>query len=591
ARQQLIALGYTTTFQLSRANTDLVDTTGWSENNVYRVVAGVRGDFQAGGRDFNYEAYLNYGRTDFTDHQPKIDQQHFTNAINQCSTVPTVTGGGLGLPIADAACQPLNLFGQGVESPAALNYITRLATAQSRLQQFVGNANIGGSPFDLLGNPVSFNLGFEHHFEKGSFTPDAYLQGGLGRDVAIPATAGSYAMNEEFGEVLIPVITPNNNFVFSKLEAFGRFRHVDNSVNGAFDAWAVGGSFAPVPDIEFRGNFTRSFRTPSIVEFFSQPTTPFVGILDLCSSANQNAGPVPLTRGANCAAFNAKYPTGFFGTSGGVPSVLAGNPNLRNEVSNSFTYGVVLQPRFIPNLSVTVDYINIKISDPISSLGGTTGAATIAQGCIDNPAFNAADPANGNSWCSLIHRDPNGNVINNPRNPGVVASYVNGKRITMDAIQATLDYATSLSSLGMPGQFGLGATVFNLRNRLVDINGIAPTQSEGLVGDPKWQGQLRLRYADKAWGVTTSFNYTGTQAVAYTNRGANPNDIREFDHFDPYTTVDASIWFSTADAFRMTVAVTNLTNRVGQNYYGVIIPASINDALGRRFTASVSKHF
>jgi len=125
--------------------------------------------------------------------------------------------------------------------------------------------------------------------------------------------------------------------------------------------------------------------------------------------------------------------------------------------------------------------------------------------------------------------------------------------------------------------------VFYLRNRLVDVTGVAPTQSEGLFGDPQFQAQLRLRWENAAFGTSATVNYTGTQVFAYTNRADQPNDIRELDHYDPYATVDAGIWVKPGKDMRLTLTVTNLFNRQGQYYNGYIIPTSVNDALGRRF--------
>lgn len=260
-----------------------------------------------------------------------------------------------------------------------------------------------------------------------------------------------------------------------------------------------------------------------------------------------------------------------------------GNPGLRNETADSYTFGVIFTPSFAPRFSVSVDYINIKISDPISNLS----VATITGACFDNPSFNTSDPANGNQFCSLIKRDATGQVINDPKNPGVTSGFVNGKQIKLDAIQATLDYTFPL----LGGNFSTSGDVFYLLNRLNDITGIAPTQSEGLIGDPIWQGQLRLRYKREHFGASTNLNYVGRQALSYTNRGESPNDFREFDSYEPYTTVDSSVWFTTDDDFRLTLSVTNLFNRIGQKYYGYIVPGSINDSLGRRFAVTAAKKF
>jgi outer membrane receptor protein involved in Fe transport len=100
---------------------------------------------------------------------------------------------------------------------------------------------------------------------------------------------------------------------------------------------------------------------------------------------------------------------------------------------------------------------------------------------------------------------------------------------------------------------------------------------------------LRLRYANATWGLSTNVNYTGGRAIALTNRGDSPNDTREFDHFDAFATVDAALFFNVSGNYKLTLSITNMFNRVGQTYFGYIIPLSINDPLGRRFAVSVAK--
>jgi outer membrane receptor protein involved in Fe transport len=596
ARAQLAMLGYGATFQLSRANADLADLTGWSDSKLHRIVAGAKGKLALGGRDYSFDLSLNYGRNDFTDHGQGIDQQRFVNAVNVtkvgnrivCSPTPTVIGLPAGqVPIADPACVPLNLFGAGAPSAEALAYILRDTTSRTRTEQFVINANLGGSPFDLLGNPIGLNLGFEHHTEKAEFQPDAFLQAGLGRSSIIVPTKGSYALNELFGEVLVPLIAPDNGRFIDRLELFGRIRQVWNSTAPAFTVWAAGGRIAPVAGVELRGNFTRSFRAPAIYELYSPRTTANLTVSDLCSPANIGAGSVPSIRRANCTAFLARYPlaTPLIAASVGAPGYVGGNPNLRSERADSFTYGLALKPSFVPGLTATIDYLSVRIADPITS----QNTAAIVSGCFDNPDFNTADPANGNQFCSLIRRADTGQVVADPQNPGIVTGYVNGKRIEMSGVQASLGYVTELRGLGLPGAFEIGGDLFHVRHRLSDVTGVAPARSDGLVTDPKWQTQLRLRYANKAWGWAAQVNYTGTQLVSLSTRADSPNDSREFDHFKPFATVDLALFATTADGFRMTLSVTNLLDRVGEEYHGVIVPASINDALGRRLAVSVAK--
>ncbi|MBA3838519.1 MAG: TonB-dependent receptor, partial [Zymomonas sp.] len=184
ARNLLVANGYST-FRVSRINLDLGDATGVSVNDLYRFVGGADGDFKLFGRDFNFEVSGVYGRNDFRDISQQINQQNFVNAINGCVVNPAVNATPGFTPVADPNCVPLSVFGEGAPSQAAQNYVIQNTIARSKIEQWVFNANVGGSPFDLFGNKVDFNIGYEHREEAAAFNPDPFLVAGLGRSVAI----------------------------------------------------------------------------------------------------------------------------------------------------------------------------------------------------------------------------------------------------------------------------------------------------------------------------------------------------------------------------------------------------------------------
>ena len=609
ARQQLTALGIQT-FQLSRGSDDLADVSGGTDTSLFRIVAGARGDFNVGTRKFYYEVYGNYGRTLLIDKRQDLNAQRFVNAVNVttvggqivCNPTPAINAAPGGIaPVADPACVPLNLFGQGSPSAAARAYIIQNTRTRSVLKQKDFVANVGGSPFTLLGNDYAFNIGYEHREEDGSFQPDAFQQAGAGRSVAITPIEGKYYVNEGFGEVRLPIVQPDNHLPFiHKLEIDAGGRYVSNSINGNFFAYSAGGGFAPVPDFTFRGNYTRSFRAPAITELFLPRVGVFTTVPDLCAPGTIGAGAAPATRTANCQAFLAKYPnaTPLDAAAATVPGLNGGNLGLKNEVSYSYTLGGVFQPRWIKRLSFTVDYINVKIRNPISSLT----VAQIASACFDNPNFNTADPANGNAFCSQIRRyatgqggtaanggDRGGQVIVDSQNPGVSSGYVNGNRIDYSAIQANVDYSIPFQLFGSDARFETGETFYFLLNRLVDNTGVAPLATDGTFGDPKFQFQSnnRLLFPGRG-GITASVNFAGkTSAV----RTALSTDLREFNTLDSYATVDGSVFFDVGKKYRLTFSVTNIGNKQYQSYYGYAIPASYIDLLGRRFAVSVRTQF
>lgn len=608
ARTQLQALGVNS-FQISRASVDLADVTGFSNIDLFRIVGGVRGDFKLFNRPFRYSVTGNYGRNDTLDTSQDLNRQNFVNAVNVttnaqgqivCTTTPARNATPGFTPVADPNCVPLNLLGAGRGSDAARAYVIAQNVTRSVIQQYDFQANVNGSPFTLFGNDAGVSLGYEHREERALFAPSAFQQRGLGRSAAIQPVSGAYNTDEIYGETVLPLITAKNDLWFlNQAQLYGRFRYVDNTVNGGFFSWAAGGSISPVRDITFRGNYTKSFRAPAVTELFLPVSNAFSAVPDLCSPANINAGAAPAVRRANCTAFLAAFPnaTPLDAASATVPIQSGGNSRLQNEVANSFTYGVLVQPRWVRGLSLSVDYVNINISGPIANLS----VAQIASACFDNPSFNAADPANGNAFCSRIGRyargqggtaanggDRGGQVIVDPANPQVFTGFVNGNRIRYDGIQASLDYFTGLSGIGLPGRIDLNGVLDFTRSRVVDITGVAPVRTDGTIGDPTFQGQINFRYKVGKFSIFSSFNYIGEQLFSRVSRGA---DIREIDKYDAYWIINPSIAVDVNKNFRLNFAVTNITDWQGQRYNGFVLPGSYTPDIGRRFAISVQAKF
>ena len=76
----------------------------------------------------------------------------------------------------------------------------------------------------------------------------------------------------------------------------------------------------------------------------------------------------------------------------------SGNAQLSPEKADTYTAGVVLQPRWVPGLAFTVDYFNIKVKNLIS----TYGFQNIMNQCLaGNTAFCGfinRQPGNGSLW-------------------------------------------------------------------------------------------------------------------------------------------------------------------------------------------------
>lgn len=597
ARGILTGLGQTN-FRLSRASRDLVNNNGSSETDVYRGVVGLAGSFGAFDRLFNWEVSANWGRNDSTFFATVLNQQNFINALNVvrdasgnlvCTTTPVaglvIPGGGT--PVADPGCVPLNLFGEGRPSQAARDYVTGITITDSVLQQRVFNANVGGTAFELPTGPLDFNLGFEHRVEKGSFEPNDFQVRGLGRAVPILPNSGEFDTDEWFFETVLPLVNADWEIPgLNRFDLTGKFRNVDNTVNGSFDTYTYGFQYRPVADIEFRGNRTQSLRAPAIVELFTPVSNIFTFVPDPCDSRNVTGGTNPTVRQANCAAFyrqfNIANPATFqsVAVNATIPGTLGGDPNLLNEEARSETIGVVLQPGFIPGFRMAVDYYKIEIDNAIANLN----AAAIATGCFDNPSFDASDVNNANSFCQRIVRRADGQIET------IRTGFVNGGFLDFTGQSLDMQYSRNLADfdVGLAGTLDLNAALFRLRQLESSTNNVTIGDSLNTLGNPKRAYQYGAQYSLDDFTVGVQANYQSGQELVLDRFVTG--DSQDITRVESYWSYNANFGYRFTDDVQLRLAVTNVTDKAPPfPLAGGAI--GVYDLLGRRYSLTLDWKF
>ena len=390
-------------FYVSRASTDLQSGAVSDSQEVYRGVVGLNGDFSLGSaHDYTWDIALNYGRSENTAVQPAYVFQNLENALNA-----TTVGGQIvcapgavnsPIPTNSSTCAPLNIFGQGQPSAAAVAYITHMATAVSTDTQRDATANLSGDILKLPAGEWKGAVGFENRRESANFSPDSfYTTTPAPGQIVAGSVAGAYLTNEVYAETLVPIFEASQGIpLLHQVELEGAFRRVDNTIAGKSNTYTEGLRWAPVQDILFRGNRTFSIRAPAITELFLPTSTSNEFASDPCDHNFINQGLAPATRAANCAA--AGIPAGFTSNvvNATVQGVTSGNPSLSPEKADSYTYGIVLRPRWVPRLSVTADWIDIKMTNAIAQLNLTD----LMDECYDSPDFP------NNPACSHFTRNP-----------------------------------------------------------------------------------------------------------------------------------------------------------------------------------------
>lgn len=598
ARGILTGLGQTS-FRVSRASRDLVNNNGRGETDVYRGVVGLMGSFDAFDRNFNWEVSANWGRNDSTFFATVLNQQNFVNSLHVvrnaagqlvCSptAVPGVivpnASGAASTPVADPNCVPLDIFGEGRPSQAARNYVTGITITDSVLQQRVFNANLGGTAFELPTGPLDFNVGFEHRVEKGEFSPNDFQVRGLGRAVPILGNSGEFDTDEWFAETVIPLVKADWEIPgLNRFDLTGKFRNVDNTVNGSFDTYTYGFQYRPVEDVEIRGNRTTSLRAPSIVELFTPISNIFTFVPDPCDTRNVNGGTRPTVRQANCAAFYRQYnlnPNNFTSIAVGatIPGTSSGDPNLLNEEAKSETIGIVVQPSFVPGLRMAIDYYKIEIDNVIANLA----AADIATGCFDNTSFDATDVNNANSFCQRIIRSADGQITT------VRTGFVNGGFLDFRGQSLDLQYTRDLTEfdIGLKGRLDLSANLFRLRNLENSNNNVVTTFNVNTQGNPKRQYQYGVQYTLDDFSVGAQANYqSGVELVLDQFRTGDSQDLTRL---ESQWTYNANFTYAITDDILVNLAVTNLTDEEPPFPVGGL---AVYDTLGRRYSLTLDWRF
>ncbi|HEX3398019.1 MAG TPA: TonB-dependent receptor plug domain-containing protein, partial [Steroidobacteraceae bacterium] len=125
----------TSQFYVNRANVDLDNGAATDTQIVVRGVAGLNGEFALGSRNFNWEVSVSYGTSDNTQVTPSYVFQNLANALNATRNAAgqiVCAGTPVNGPTStiSSTCAPLNIFGEGSPSVAALQYITHMATVE-----------------------------------------------------------------------------------------------------------------------------------------------------------------------------------------------------------------------------------------------------------------------------------------------------------------------------------------------------------------------------------------------------------------------------------------------------------------------------
>ena len=583
--------GVVTAF-IQRRITETGSRNSLDERNAFRVLAGVRGGVTD---TINYDAYYLYSRT----RNANIQQGNISRSAFQAGLDGTGTA--------------INIFGPNTLTPEMVRAISIQAQNGDVSTLQVASAALSGTFGDFAvgeSEPVGFAVGAEYRKVGSQFIPDTALASGdvIGFNAGEP-TAGSYNVKELFAELNVPV-----EFGTARLELTGAGRYSDYSLDAVGGVWtyAGGAEFQPIRDVTLRGQYQRAVRAPNVQELFGGRAIGFPGAVDTCSQASAATN---ATINALCVATGV--PAGAVGTAAiqinaQIPAIFGGNPNLQEETSTSWTVGAVLQPSFIPGLTITADYFNIEVEGAIGTFGG--GLNNTFNSC-----FNVVQNINAPECQVFIGTRNNSGIIDVANPPLLVQA--NTASLETSGVDLEVNYSMTIpfSLLTDTGEQRLSLNFLGTWTETLDFTpaiGLPVNECAGRFGQtcgtpaPKYKWTSRATFVDGP--LTTSIRWRHLGSVRDDEPSIDYAAFNGIERIKAYDLVDLTLAYDVNENVTLSFGVSNLfdtlpgsptfdaagevTNRpnsllLGDNQEQANTYPSVYDVLGRDFFASVAFKF
>jgi iron complex outermembrane receptor protein len=441
----------------------------------------------------------------------------------------------------------------------------RPTTAYGRVQQTQLRLVADGTLFQLPGGDAKIALGAElldEDYNASSRTVD-YL-GGLTTPAV--AFAGSRTVYSAFGELELPIISPESNGPVHelRLSIAGRYDHYSDFGETFNPRFAV--SLKPVEWLTFRGTYGKSFIAPALPQLFA-----------------------PLSTTQSNTAFI--LPPG----ATNILIVTGGNPNLQPQKATTWTLGMDLKAPFAEGLTASLTYYSARFKDKLTA-GPFTSVSlfytpTYASFYIQNPNLQQAQAFIGGptaftglagfpTLASLFAAD--GSRLAN--SPNYISSGRTGNlaREKNEGLDFDINYTQPMSFGSL--EFGLAGNYILKKDSAAD--GVVFIDS--LLTESRFRGAVTLgANVDNFRFSATLLHTSGFGLAANATTQTKVNAYNTVDTYLSYTFKDQGYLEDTVLSLQMT------------NLFGVRPPVNLTapsgyapgNILGRTFQLGLSKKF
>ncbi len=525
---------------------------GWDEQyTTTQYIFGGKGDLPMG--DWSYDLFVSY---DTTDHNQTM---HHAVLKNRVQTLLNAADGGNS--ICAGGFNPFGVVNSSDISPQCLAYMTTKATSTEYLEQSIFQGTIQGALFKLPAGEVRMAVLGGWRENTYEFNPDSDLAAqNIEAVLASLPAEGKIDVSEVAVQFEVPLL--------NSLTMGAAYRFSDYSTAGAVDAFAGDLRWRPVDSLLIRTGYQRAVRAPNIGELFAAAVgsqvafgTPPGAIGDPCdvrSSARSGASGASVRQLCLDQGIPAAIIDTYVFPTTATAGVLSGNAGLEPETADTYNIGFQWtsnsESGLMSNMSVSLDYYNIEISEVISVVPGLTTLSKCYNLDGSNPGFD-----NSNTFCQLLNRDSNGllQLIETP--------YLNLGKLSTAGVDLDFSWSPTLDSMGM-------SAAGNLYLR-TNISYTDSFEIQTIVGDPtvdyvhtisvgnshpRWKSMTDIGFQNDSFTLGVRWRYLeGMDDVTTITTPATPQAGTEtYNTFDLYGT------FSPTEKVTIRAGVSNFTDEL-----------------------------
>jgi iron complex outermembrane receptor protein len=457
------------------------------------------------------------------------------------------------------------LFASAAEDLTTDNsiFLTAPSTTPASAERLLGTmrgieGNASGSVGDLPTGPVRLAIGAGYRRE--GFSDSLGITGGSLHSVA----DGNRSIRYAFTELSLPLVRHSDRPGLNYMDFIASGRSERYSDFGAKTVPKFGLVYAPTISVKMRATWGEAFKAPNLND--TNGVQQLV-ILDL-PAPTQPSGSAPVLIRAG------------------------GNPSLRPETANAWSFGGDYSDPALTGLQLSATAFEITYKNRISQIGNPYAALTDPLN-----AFFVTPSSSASFAQSVVNGYPPRNVFNftgSPFNPATAVAVVDSRLLNV----STQTARGADVSIGYKIDAQAGSTFLFLNGTYLDLTQRYTPQSaeQTLSGlafyPPKFRMRTGVTWNPGAWAFTGTVNYLARES----NTQVTPSE-----NVGSWTTVDASVRYTPvlSGAFaglHFSVAALNVFDRdppflrtpffAGLNY-----DSSNTSALGRFINLQVSKEW